>query len=149
MTPWGLFGLELKYKKTKISTSAEIKGVFININRYYGNSLCLENLLMTLQGAGERESLGTRLLILFRSYFLDIRITTMYCINSKCHTFGIHYSYQQSRSQHLLPHSHHFPQCTARLKKTRGNETGQSHAIKIFLDNMANWSGFQLPDFIP
>lgn len=104
---------------------------------------------MTLQGAGERESLGTRLLILFRSYFLDIRITTMYCINSKCHTFGIHYSYQQSRSQHLLPHSHHFPQCTARLKKTRGNETGQSHAIKIFLCNMANWSGFQLSVVIP
>ena len=48
MAPWELFGLELKYKKnTKISTSAEIKGVFINIYRFYGNSLCQENLLMT------------------------------------------------------------------------------------------------------
>lgn len=136
MAPWGLFGLELKYKKkTKVSISAKTEGVFINIYRYYGNTLFQEYVLMTVN--------LFKLMLVYR-YFLDISITTMHCINSKCHTFGIHYSYQQSRSQHLLPHFHHFPQCTARLKKNEGNKIGQSLAIKIFLYNMSNWSGFKL-----
>ena len=50
MAPWELFGLELKYKKKpKICTSAEIKGVFNNIYRYYGNTLSQENVVMTEQ----------------------------------------------------------------------------------------------------